>query len=74
MEVFWRCCATVKFSWDCLHLGSVGSLMSLSSALLMTSAQNDRKLLKVFTVMDAIDCSSAADKFCLWRVVLRLSA
>ena len=35
---------------------------------------SERKLLKVFTVMDAIDCPSAADMFGLWSVVLRLSA
>ena len=43
-----------------LRLGSAGSSIFPFSALLMTSAQNnffsERKLFKVFTVMDAIDC------------------
>ena len=67
-----------------LRLCSAGYSMSLSSALFMTSAQkqiifSQRKLLKftvldVFTVVDVIDCPSSADKFGLWRVVLRVSA
>lgn len=55
--------------WVALRIASLGSSISLSFALLVTSTRikstyvSVHQLLRVFTVMDASDCSSAADKF-----------